>query len=576
MIKRLFSPPQFENDQDNFRAKFINGFAWIVIALLIVALIPYLIRIRVNFNYTIFVLLGLIAVLFAAIILLRRGSLNISGVTLVVLFWLGISVQALTADGVKDVIVVAYIAIALLASIVISWRAGGFVIVASIVSVWALALLEVNQVIVPSFQQPTAFAGDLSIIFLAITALIFFSTTGLRDAINRASKSEEKLRASNQSLQELNQTLEERVASRTGELEIANRRNERRAKQFEAIAQVARAAASIQDEETLLSRLAYVISAQFGFYHTGIFLIDDKREYAVLRATNSEGGKRMLDRGHRLKIGQIGIVGYVTASGNSRIALDVGADAAFFDNPDLPNTRSELALPIRVGDEIIGALDVQSTEANAFQQEDTEVLVTLADQIAIAIQNSLSFERTQELLSDAQKVSGSYLKESWRTLQPEQERIGYIVSKDNLRPLDKPITSAQINKAIKDKVTVAESGKTATLAIPIRLRDEVVGVIDIQAPDEHDWDPDEVDIAEAVAERLSLAIETSLLLQTTRRRAEIESLTADISDKISSTTQFDTILRTAAEELSRVLGGSEVLVQIQAESLEKSFDSQEA
>ena len=117
---------------------------------------------------------------------------------------------------------------------------------------------------------------------------------------------------------------------------------------------------------------------------------------------------------------------------------------------------------------------------------------------------------------------------------------------------------------MKEKKTVAESGRTATLAIPIRLRDEVIGVMDIRTPSEHEWDDDEVEIAEAVADRLSLALETSLLLKSTQRRAEIERITADISGKIGATTQFDSILRTAAEELSRVLGGSEVLVQIQS------------
>jgi GAF domain-containing protein len=112
------------------------------------------------------------------------------------------------------------------------------------------------------------------------------------------------------------------------------------------------------------------------------------------------------------------------------------------------------------------------------------------------------------------------------------------------------------------KQTVAQSGERATLAIPIRLRNEVIGVMDIRTPTEHEWDDDEVDIAEAVAERLSLALESSLLLKSTQRQADLERVTAEISSKIGASTQFDTILRTAAEELSRVLGGSDVLVQL--------------
>jgi GAF domain-containing protein len=294
---------------------------------------------------------------------------------------------------------------------------------------------------------------------------------------------------------------------------------------------------------------------------------DENREYAVLMAANSEGGQRMLKRGHKLAIGQTGIVGFVAATGTWRVASDVGADAVYFSNPDLPGTRSELALPLRVANEVIGVLDVQSTEPNVFQEEDTEVLSTLADQVAIAIQNGRSYEKTQQLLKEAQKTSGEYLRDSWRILQSREEYIGYLMSENTLKPLNRPVTSAQIAKAISTMENVAESGRTATLAVPIKLRDDVIGIIDIHKTDEHTWDSDEVDIIQAVAERLSLALETSLLLQTTQRRAQIERATSEISGKISSSTQFDSILRTAAEELSRILGGSEVLVQIQPGSL---------
>ncbi len=169
----------------------------------------------------------------------------------------------------------------------------------------------------------------------------------------------------------------------------------------------------------------------------------------------------------------------------------------------------------------------------------------------------------------AQRTSGAFLRESWRVLQTQEESVGYQISENKLKPLSKPIASAQINKAMTSKTTVKESGENATLAIPIRLRDQVIGVMDIRVPNEHEWDSDEVDVAEAVAERLSLALEASLLLKSTQRQAEIERITADISTKIGATTQFDSILRTAAEELSRVLGGSEVLVQIQSEVIEE-------
>jgi GAF domain-containing protein len=562
MIRKFFSPPVFESDADNFRAKFINGFAWFGILVLIFAIASGGLNFRTSTTDT--VLLGLVGVLGLALYFLHRGSINTSGSIIIVLGWFGLTYQAYSAAGVKDAVIPAYIAIALLASIIIGWTYGGVVILFSIGAIAALALLEVNNVIAPDVSLPLEFARDLSLVFLAISALIYFSTTSLRDAIARANKSEASLRTSNKELQELNQSLEERVASRTAELELANQRNQKRAKQFEAIAQVARATATNESLETLLPRLASLISEQFGFYHAGIFLLDEDRTNAELRAANSEGGKRMLARGHKLQVGQTGMVGFVSAIGTPRIALDVGDDAIYFDNPDLPNTRSEMALPLRVANEIIGVLDVQSIVSNAFQEEDIEILSTLADQVAIAIQNARTYEKMQELVEEAQKESGTYLQDTWRILQSEETTIGYQVNNGKVNPLTRPLMSVHVKKAMKERQTVTESGRNAALAIPIRLRDEVIGVMDIRTPAEHEWDEDEVDIAEAVADRLSLALETSLLLKSTQRRADIERITADISGKIGATTQFDSILRTAAEELSRVLGGSEVLVQIQS------------
>ena len=563
MIRRLLSPPVFQEEDKNFRAKFINVFAWSVVALLLMDIAFQLLTGPKNFTVIIF--LGLIGVMLVAIYLLHRGLVEASGMVIILLSWLGVSIQAYTADGVKDVIVVAFIALGLLASIIVNWRVGGAVILSGIAVIWSLAVLQVNKYFVPSSQNPIPFARDLSLVFGAIAVLVYFSAKSMRDAVQRAMTSEKDLLISNERLRELNQSLENRVAERTVELSLANQRNERRARQFEAVAKVARATTSIQDEDTLLSSLAHVISEQFGFYHVGIFLLDQEHEYAVLRASNSEGGRRMLARRHSLRVGQAGIVGYVAASGTPRIALDVELDTAFKNNPDLPNTHSEMALPLKTGNHIIGVLDVQSTEKNAFQAEDTEIFYTLADQVSIAIQNARSHEATHKLLDEAQKVSASYLKETWRLLQSEQKKIGYLVSDNTVRPLEKFVSNPYVNKTVFQGEMLVEDGTTATLAIPIRLRGEVVGVLDIHVPAGHDWDSDEVDIAKAVADRLSLALESATLLQATQRRAEVERVIADISGKVSASINLRNVLQTAVEEIGHALPGSEVVIQFQTE-----------
>jgi len=524
-------------------------------------------------NITVITLFASLLVEILAVYYVFQGKALLAKIIVPVTLTITITIIALNANSMHDISIIAYPLIIIIANL-LQGRKSLIVTVPLVVgAIVFLGIADITGISTSPFASRTGIDDILvgSILIISGAGILNLLTQRLRAAIEQAEANELAQIKANEELKSLQESLELRVSQRTDELDGANKRNERRARQFEAMAQVARATAANEGLDSLLPHLARLISERFGFYHTGIFLLDEKRENAVLRAANSEGGKRMLDRKHKLQIGQAGIVGFVSATGTPRIALDVGADAVFFDNPDLPNTHSEMALPIKITGEIIGVLDVQSTEANAFNEDDIEILSTLADQVAIAIQNSRSYETMQELLKEAQRESGT-IKDTLHLLESSESYAGYRASGNEVFALSHPLTSTHVMKAMESKQTVTESGKTAALAIPIRLRDRVIGVMDIHAAVEHEWDEDEVDIAEAVAERLSLAIETSLLLKTTQKRAELERITAEISGKIGASTQFDAILRTAAEELSQILGGSDVLVQIQPEEW---FDQEE-
>jgi PAS domain S-box-containing protein len=160
-----------------------------------------------------------------------------------------------------------------------------------------------------------------------------------------------------------------------------------------ASSEVARAATQIHDSQEVLTRCVDLIQTHFGFYYAAIFLIDEAGEWAVLRAATGEAGQKLLDNKHKLSVGSQSMVGWVTANNAARIALDVGEEAIRFDNPVLPKTRSEMALPLRVRNDVIGALDVQSTLLNAFSEEDVQTVQMMADQVAIAIDNARMFAR---------------------------------------------------------------------------------------------------------------------------------------------------------------------------------------
>lgn len=361
-------------------------------------------------------------------------------------------------------------------------------------------------------------------------------------------------------------SLEQRVAERTVELETANRYNAERAARLKAIAKVNRTISSIRELKPLLLEITREISDALGHYHVGIFLIDSSGENAILSAANSIGGQRMLARGHRLQVGQMGIVGFVTASGKPRIALDVGEDAFFFNNPDLPDTRSEIALPLRVSDRIIGALDVQSTTPNAFTPDDIETLEILADQVAIAIENARLFEETRRALAEAEALQQQYLQEKWSRVLKTRKQLGYRYAVTGAAPLEEPLKLSAIQKALRAGTPVQETEPdgVASLAIPLRLRGQSIGAITVRLPNRHRWEEDEIDVAQAVADRLSLAIENARLIDETTRRSKQDRIIADLTAKLGSYMQMDNILQTAAEEISKVIRDSEVLIQIQS------------
>jgi GAF domain-containing protein/HAMP domain-containing protein len=401
----------------------------------------------------------------------------------------------------------------------------------------ALLSLVVAQRLTKPITNLTETANEISHGNLSARAIV-----NSQDEIGQLSETFNAMAAQ---LQETLQGLETRVAERTAELEESSQKLQVRADQFEAIAQLARTITSIQDLETLLPRITKLVSQQFGFYHVGLFLLDESRQYAVLSAANSEGGQRMLARKHRLGVGQTGIVGYVTSTGNPRIALDTGTDAVYFDNPDLPDTRSEMALPLRVGKVIIGALDVQSTKPNAFSEDDVEVLSILADEVSVAIENARLFEESQRVLADAQSAFGEFTRAAWQQMIARHKVVRYELSGTSIRSLKEPATN-----------------NGSSMTIPIKLRDRVVGTMNISQPENEELDPDEVDIINALAQRVSIAIENATLLEETRRRATRESMVSDISAKLSASAEIEHIMQIAVSELRQALGASEVSLKI--------------
>lgn len=340
-------------------------------------------------------------------------------------------------------------------------------------------------------------------------------------------------------LRDLIRTLEERVAERTRALE-------KRAVYLAITAQVSRAVNAILDVDELLPGIARLIADRFEFYHAGIFMVDEGGEWAVLRAVSSEGGRRMLARGHRLRVGEQGVVGYVAGSGRPRIVSDVDEDAAWVENPDLPDTRSEMALPLSVGDRLLGVLDIQSTVSDAFSTADVETLRVLADQIAIAIQNARLFQESQRALQDLQRAYGEVAELGWRARASALS--GYRYTPEETRPL------LQRAETSPDIVASTHITSANTLVAPLRmLGGRVFGALRLQRPALHPWTAEEVQFVQQAAQSVAQALEVARLLEETRDRAARDRLIGEIGGQLRATLDPDAIMKTTVQALGRLL-----------------------
>ncbi len=342
------------------------------------------------------------------------------------------------------------------------------------------------------------------------------------------------------------------------QMEERMREYERRSLLLKAVADVGKAITSFRNLAELLEQATHLINENFGYYHAGIFLLDDRKEYAVLRAANSEGGKRMLARNHQLKVGGASIVGYVTEHAKARIALDVGADAVYFDNPDLPQTRSEMALPLVVSGQILGALDVQSTQPQAFTNEDISTLQILAEQLAVAIQNANLLNETEKALEAARMVYGDISREAWSKILRENPRIGFLATLPGATQISTDVVEPHIAKAFESG-DVVMGADNLTISLPIKIRGQSIGAIRLKKSEISEaWTQEEINLAIALSDQISGALESARLYQESQQRAARESLVSEITAQISAATHTDAILRETVQEIGQTIGNVSV------------------
>lgn len=404
--------------------------------------------------------------------------------------------------------------------------------------------LPVNTLVI---NRPPTFVeqyGALLWPVLTVGLVLIGTIVAQSISVARRRRVEAALRLSNAELLETREALEARVNERTRDLA-------KRTQQLRLASEVARDVAAIRDEGTLLTSMVNLISDRFGFYHAGIFLVNMEGTVAELRAASSQGGQRMLARGHRLEAG-VGIVGSVLATGRPRIALDVGADAVWFNNPDLPQTRSEMGLPLRARGRIIGVLDVQSTEAEAFTQEDVTVLQTMAEQLALALDNVRLLRESTESLERMERALGATARAAWADRQ-RRGPAAYRLEGQAVSPAPELLEATEGANA----PTASDARRLKT---EITLRDQVLATLELER--DRPWTREELELIQALTTQAALALDNARLFEDTQRRGERERLVRQIVDNIRASVSVEQAIARALGDMSRALKGAELVAQL--------------
>jgi GAF domain-containing protein len=315
---------------------------------------------------------------------------------------------------------------------------------------------------------------------------------------------------------------------------------ERRELQIRTAAEISRAINVRLDTETILEEVVNLVKERFKLYYVGVFMLDERGQFATLRVGTGEAGQEMVEDGHKLVVGGSSMIGWATAHRQARIALDVGEEAVRFENPYLPLTRSELALPIISEDRVLGAMSIQSTQPEAFDEDDIIVLQGIADSLATAIDNARLLRQTQESLRQIQALHRQYLSESWEDVTRRKPSLSYTHKKE-----DAP----------------AESDLGETVEVPITLRGQVLGTITVERGEE-EWTQEDKAFLESIGAQAALALENTRLVEETQQSALFNRTVADVTNRIWQSTDIDTILRTSLRELSQILQATDGFIQL--------------
>lgn len=342
-------------------------------------------------------------------------------------------------------------------------------------------------------------------------------------------------------LRQLIGSLEDQVHERTAELSLSM--------------EVGQKAVAIRSLEELLPTITEFIRDKFDLYYTHVYSVDDIGENLVIQAGTGDVGRELLAQRHSLPIGPGSIVGRVAASGEPVLVSDTETSDVHKPNPLLPDTRSELAVPLIVEGQVIGVLDMQSERVNTFTEENLTVFEAMATQLAISIDSARQWSAAQEAQRKSEEAVRQLSRESWaEKLAREKRELGYIYDLSTVKPISE------------------SNGETAGggVSAPLVVQNQPIGRLAVNKPPNRPWTSDEQELLSAVAQQLAQKAESLRLFEQSQERATREQIARQITDKIRASRDIEAALKTAAEELSKALSTSKAVVDLKVSETEQN------
>ncbi len=560
--KQFFKPPTFADEDRGRTARLLHVFLLTMggVSLLVSVLLLVVGRLVLG-SIEAFIPLSGITVFVLALALSwfnRRGYTVLSSLIFVGLLWLVLTWWMVGVTGfLRDQTAIAYPLLVLFAGLLLGERA-----------VWSCTALNVATIIASFWIEKAGllhYGGTprtiadlimLSAIFVLTGALLQQATHSLNLAVQRARTNEQAQRQANLELQSMRASLEERVAERTAEAQ-------RRARYLEAAAQIGQAAARLRNVVEMLPQVAELVSRHLDVYHVAVFLLDQdvkaEGRYATLQTATSPGGQQLLAQGYRARTGEESVVGYVLAHNEPRLVLDDDMESKPLGKSFLAFSHSGIALPLRVGERMWGVLDLQSVQRSVFAPQDVPVLQMLADQLAVAIENLNLFAEAQRSLEAQRQAYGEFTHQAWIERVREQARLGFVSTVEGVFPSKRSWQPEMVNAYQSGQIVQTDAD---VLAVPIRIRDHIEGVMRLRKPQAGRWTAQEVALMETLAQQVSDALDSARLYQDTQNSAARERLIGQVSSQMRASLNVNVVLQTALREIGDALGMAEIEVRM--------------